>query len=73
MDAGLEIMNQKCTDVVLLADNLEDWGGQSQSCYRIIYPTLYVSELSENDGRFFLQLGCFLNAKHVVAFSFSLN
>ena len=73
IDAAMDMMNQKCTDVVMLADNLIDWGGQSRSYYRIIYPTLYVSQLSENDGRFFLKLGHHLNAKHEVAFSFSLN
>ena len=73
MDDALDMMNQRCTDVVLLADNLSDWGGDSRSYYRIIYPTLYVSQLSKNDAKFFLELGRSLDAKHIVAFSFSLN
>jgi len=73
MDAALDEMREKWPDVVLLADNLMDWSGQSRGYYRIIYPCLYGSQLSEADGLFFLKLGRFLEAKHVVAVSFSSN
>jgi len=73
MDAALDNTYQKWPDVVMLAENLSDWGGQSRNYYRIIYPSLYGSQLSEDDARFFSRLGRLLKAQHVVAISFSLN
>jgi len=73
VDAALDKMYQKWPDVVLLADNLSDWSGQSSPHYRIIYTNLYASHLSQDDGHFFTKLGRLLKAEHVVAFSFSLN
>ncbi len=73
VDAALDKMYQKWPDVVLLAENLSDWSGQSSPHYRIIYTNLYASHLSQDDGQFFTKLGRLLNAEHVVAFSFSLN
>jgi len=69
----LDEISQKWPDVVLLADHLNDWTGQSRDYYRIIYTNLYGSQLSEADGLFFLKLGHLLEAKHVVAVSFSSN
>ena len=73
MDAALDKMYQKWPDVVMLAETLSGWSGQSNRRYRIIYPNLYASQLSQDDARFFLRVGYLLKAKHVIAFTFSLN
>ena len=73
MDTALDMMYRKWPDVVILAENLNDWDGHSSRHYRMIYPNLYNSQLSQDDARFFLRLGHLLKAEHVVAYTFSLN
>ena len=53
VDAALDNMYQKWPDVVLLAENLSDWSGQSSPHYRIIYTNLYASHLSQDDGHIY--------------------
>ena len=73
MDAGVDKMYKDSPDVVMLAENLSDWNGQSSRHYRIIYPNFYASQFSEDDALFFSKLGQTLKAKHVFAISISLN
>jgi len=73
MNVGLAKTYRDSPDVIMLAEQLSDWNGQTSRHYRIIYPNLYASKLSENDGLFFAKLGRLLKAQHVVAISFSLN